>query len=108
MRWYAASVVAYVELMDGTQEEYRVWENVYLFRAEDADEARALAEKHGREACAGASDGLTLDDKPARLVFGGVRKLLSCAPNPFPFKPGASPEVETIENGVEATYSSFT
>ncbi|HYO53670.1 DUF4288 domain-containing protein [Archangium sp.] len=107
MPWYAASVIEYVELIDEPQEEYSVWENVYLFHADDADAAQALAEKHGHESSAGASEGMTFNGKPARLVFGGVRKLISCAPNPFPFKPGASPEVETIENGVEATYSSF-
>ncbi|WP_164018171.1 hypothetical protein [Pyxidicoccus trucidator] len=108
MPWYAASVIQYVELINEPQEEYSVWENVYLFHAVDLASAKTMAETHGREASAASSDGFTVDAKPARLVFGGVRKLLSCAPSPFPFRPGGSSDVEEITSGVEATYSSFT
>jgi hypothetical protein len=47
-------------------------------------------------------ESLTINGRPARLVFGGVRKLISCAAAPE--SPGPS-TAETIEDGVEATYS---
>jgi uncharacterized protein DUF4288 len=101
MPWYAAHVVLYHEFREGSQEEYPVMENVYLVHAANEDEALAKAEKRGRSACV-EDESLTVDGRPARLVFGGVRKLISCASAPE--SPGPS-TAEVIEDGVEATYS---
>jgi hypothetical protein len=101
MPWYAAHVVLYHEFREGPQEEYPVMENVYLVHAGTEDEAFAKAEKRGRSDCV-EDESLTVNGRPARLVFGGVRKLISCAAAPE--SPGPS-TVETIEDGVEATYS---
>jgi hypothetical protein len=101
MPWYAAHVVLYYELREGPQEEFSVMENVYLIHAGTDDEAFARAEKRGRSDCV-EDESLTVNGRSARLVFGGVRKLISCAASPE--KPGPS-TVETLEDGVEATYS---
>jgi hypothetical protein len=101
MSWYAAHVVLYFELREEPQEEYSIMENVYLIQAGTDDEAFARAEKRGRSECV-EDESLRVKDKPARLVFGGVRKLIACAANPE--KPGSS-TVEALEDGVEATYS---
>jgi hypothetical protein len=101
MPWYAAHVVLYHEFREGPQEEYPVMENVYLVHAPTEDEAFAKAEMHGRSACV-EDESLTIDGRPAWLVFGGVRKLISCASASG--SPGPS-EAETLEDGVEATYS---
>jgi hypothetical protein len=101
MPWYAAHVVLYFELREEPQEGYSVMENVYLVQAATDDEASARAEKRGRAACV-EDESLTVNGKPARLVFGGVRKLIACAVNPERSGPA---EVETLEDGVEATYS---
>lgn len=101
MPWYAAHVVLYHEYREGPQEEFPVMENVYLIHAATDDDASARAEHRGRSDCVD-DESLTINGRPARLVFGGVRKLISCATAPE--KPGPS-TVETLEDGVEATYS---
>ncbi|KFA92508.1 DUF4288 domain-containing protein [Archangium violaceum] len=94
MSWYAAHVVLYHEFREGPQEEFSVMENVYLIHAATDEEAFARAEKRGRSDCVEDDESLTVDGRPSRLVFGGVRKLISCAT-----------DTETLEDGVEATYS---
>ncbi len=101
MPWYAAHVVLYYEFRDGPQVEYPVMENIYLIHAGTDDEAFAKAEKRGRSDCT-EDESLSVKGRPARLVFGGVRKLISCIADPETLAP--SP-VETIEDGAEATYS---
>jgi hypothetical protein len=104
MIWYAASVILYTELKDEPQQEYPIWENVYLFRTQTPDEALVLAEQRAKLDCEASEEGFAFNDKPARLVYGGIRKLITCEPGPS--RPGPS-EAETLENGVEATYSSM-
>lgn len=101
MPWYAAHVVLYHELREGPQEEYPVMENVYLVHAVNEDEAFAKAERRGHSACV-EDESLTVEGRPARLVFGGVRKLISCA---TPTESSGPSTAEAIEDGVEATYS---
>jgi hypothetical protein len=94
MSWYAAHVVLYFEFREGPQDEFPVMENVYLIHAATEEEAFARAEKRGRSVCVEDDESLTVNGRPARLVFGGVRKLISC-----------DTDAETLEDGVEATYS---
>ncbi|HEX5748422.1 MAG TPA: DUF4288 domain-containing protein [Archangium sp.] len=94
MSWYAAHVVLYFEYREGPQDEFPVMENVYLIHAATDEAAFARAENRGRSDCAEDDESLTVNGRPARLVFGGVRKLISCAT-----------DAETLEDGVEATYS---
>ncbi len=100
--WYAASVVLFFRRKAGRQRSFPVWENVYLIKAGSHDEARQRAEALGR-ANAG-QDGIELNGKPVELVYGGVRKVVTCAANPA--LPGES-TVTKFHDGVEATYSSF-
>ncbi|XXF79109.1 DUF4288 domain-containing protein [Myxococcaceae bacterium GXIMD 01537] len=100
--WYAASVILYFRLKKGRQRHFPVWENVYLIKARGAAEARERAEALGRSET--AQEGIELNGKPAELVFGGVRKLVSCAADPS--VPGES-TVTKLYDGVEATYSTF-
>ncbi|WP_158502003.1 DUF4288 domain-containing protein [Vitiosangium sp. GDMCC 1.1324] len=103
MGWYAASAVMYFQLKNEPQDEFYIWENVYLLEAPNGAEARRKAEHFGKLE-EGDDDTLTLDGKPARLVFGGIRKLLTCAPAIG----GSSGDNDIIEDGVEATYNAFT
>jgi hypothetical protein len=104
MRWYAASVVMYFQLQNEPQSEFYIWENVYLVEAPDAASARVKAEALGRLE-EGDDDGtLTWNGKPARQVYGGIRKLLSCAPS----LTGRSADNSRLEDGMEATFSAFT
>ena len=104
MAWFAASVVMYFRLKDEPQDEFYLWENVYLVDADDGAQARAKAEVLGRLEEGDSSGSLTINGKPAESVFGGIRKIISCSP------PLLSPSVDSLslEDGMEATYSAFT
>ncbi|MBX3167598.1 MAG: DUF4288 domain-containing protein [Candidatus Eremiobacteraeota bacterium] len=73
------------------QEKFPLWENIHLIEAENSEEASAkslaLGKKHedlewGSSHC---------DDKPARMVFCGVRKLIEVME-------------DKLESGIELTY----
>lgn len=103
MGWYAASVVMYFELKDEPQDEFYIWENVYLIEAPNGAEARRKAEYFGKLE-EGNDDSLRWNDKPARQVFGGIRKILTCAAAIG----GTTADNDKIEDGVEATFNAFT
>ncbi|MGA2599283.1 MAG: hypothetical protein ABSH09_20100 [Bryobacteraceae bacterium] len=42
MAWYAAHVIMYMRFKDGNQDRYPVYENIYLFQTESAEEAQNL------------------------------------------------------------------
>jgi hypothetical protein len=103
MAWYAASVVMYFQLKDEPQDDFYIWENVYLIDAPDGAEARRKAEYFGRLE-EGDDDGtLTWNGRPAKQVYGGIRKLLTCAPS----LSSRTGDNGTIEDGTEATFSAF-
>ncbi len=94
MEWYAAHVVMYVEFKDGRQDCYPLWENIILIEAETAEAAQELAEERAREDEGDSEGSFFHDDRPARWVFGGVRKLVLCVDADQ--RPG---------HGTEVTYS---
>lgn len=77
MPWYAAHAILYFELTDGPQDRFQVYENVFLVWADTPTEgfkkARLLAQRDE-----GDDDGsLRVGPRPARRVFGGIRKLIT-------------------------------
>jgi hypothetical protein len=98
MPWYAAHAIVYFQFKEGPQDGYLVWENVYLVRAEDPQQAYALAEGYARADEGDSQGSLKIDDRPARLVFGGIRKLVTVSH----VGPG-----ETLASGDELTYSEY-
>lgn len=104
MGWYAASVVMYFQLKDEPQDEFYIWENVYLIEAPNGAEARRKAEYFGKLEEGDDDNSLRWNGKPARQVYGGIRKLLTC----YPAIGGHSADNEKVEDGMEATYNAFT
>lgn len=103
MGWYAASVVMYFQLKNEPQDEFYIWENVYLIEAPNGAEARRKAEDLGRLEEGDDDGSLRWNGKPARQVFGGIRKLLTCSPSLL----SRTGDNEKLEDGMEATYSAF-
>jgi len=103
--WFAGHVVLYFDEGRRGQATFVVWENVYLILARNSREAAKKAEKLGRADC--VEDGLTADGKPVRLVFGGVRKVISCAANPMANDGVLTSDVPVLYSGIEATFSKF-
>ncbi|MFN0064078.1 MAG: hypothetical protein ACKVPX_16340 [Myxococcaceae bacterium] len=102
-KWYAASIIIYFEFYARRRRPIPVWENVLLLRARTFSEARLKAARMGRLEEGPAEEALILFGEPARRVFGGIRKVLLCAPavkGPRRVSPG-------IEDGGEATFSTF-
>lgn len=100
---FCAHVVIWMKYKDGVQNEYPIWENVYLVKANTEDEAWEKAEKKGREECED-DDGLEVDGRPARWTYGGVRKLISVIDISF-FECKIH---ESMEDIIELTWSEFT
>ena len=98
MPWYAAHAVMFVQFKDGVQDHYPVWENILLIGAPDGDAAYELAIARAKEDEGDANSSFTWDDRPARWVYAGIRKLISVSHQ--------SPTDE-IGSGDELTYSEF-
>lgn len=75
--WFAAHIVMSLQLTSEEQHLFPVWENIVLIEAETRDEAGHKAKQIG-ETEQLVDDGSTLDGKPARWIYVGVRKIISC------------------------------
>jgi hypothetical protein len=95
--WYAAHVIMYYKFDKGPQEDFPILENIFVLDAPDSRAAHDEAERIGRSE--EVHSGLAVDDRPATLVFAGVRKVVECQ----------SPKgMGLLDHGTEATYSAFT
>lgn len=93
---YAAHIIMAIKYRDPPQDDIPCYENVVLIEAGSDDEAWDKAEQLGREDAAREDPSLRWDDRPARLEFAGVRKVIACQPRGL---------AERIESGAELTYS---
>jgi hypothetical protein len=76
--WFAAHIILYVKYTKHPQKTYPLWENVVLIKAQSEQEAFAKAEAHGQRMAGNEKRAFTWGGKPARWVFGGVRKVTAC------------------------------
>ena len=104
--WFAGHVVLYFDESRRGQATFVVWENIYLIFARTPREAAKKAEALGRAECV-EQGALKVDGKSARLAFGGVRKVVSCAANPIAKDGALTSHVPVLYSGVEATFSQF-
>ena len=97
--WYCAHAIFYFEFKYEEQDSYLVHENVYLIQAVDESSAMGKAIEIAKEnEDLNEDNHLELNEKPARYLFSGIRKLITVS--------NYDKENEnTIESGVEATYS---
>jgi hypothetical protein len=108
MAWFAAHAVMCLKCLDGKQEHFPVWENVLLIEAEDDDQAWSKANERGKEdETEGGTvmnrDGRTvprqtLDGRPARWEFAGIRKLIKVRHKGLE---------DDLRSGDEITFSEF-
>ena len=84
MPWFAAHAIIYLKCLDGAQDSYVVWENVYLIEAADRNQADQRArERASQETQAHDDPALpkcqahtTYGGRPARWEFAGIRKVV--------------------------------
>jgi hypothetical protein len=95
MKRFAAHAIIYVKYDDGNQNNYPVWEHVYLVNAVDFDtaevEAKTIVEGHLKVIAE-----LTCEGRPAHLTFVGIRKVIEI-----------NPPDNKLDHGIEITYSQF-
>ena len=70
MKYYGVEVILYVRFKDGSQPFYPVWVNIYVTAGVDREDAMQRAECYARTF---AGVEITCNDRPAELLFGGVR-----------------------------------
>ncbi len=75
MAWFAVHQIEYFKYRQGKQDVFPVYENIYLFEAENSDEAREKAENFFKEVNFDDKT-LTLEDKPAKSINAGIRKIV--------------------------------
>jgi hypothetical protein len=101
MIWYAAHIVMVQRFVDGAaQDEFGVYENVYLVCADTEEEAFGKAEAIGRSKATVGGDQ-TWCGRPTKWEYAGIRKLILCGTMT---ERGEGPPKE----GDEITYSQFT
>ena len=96
MPWYAAHAVMYFELTDGPQDRFQVHENVFLVEAATPKEGFAKAREFARRDEGDSSGSLRVGGRPARMVFGGIRKMMTVL---------HERSEEDVRDGDEITYS---
>lgn len=99
-KWFAAHIIMYVEFKQERQASIPVWENIVVVHADSENEAFSKAEGKGREGEGDDDGSFHWAGKPARWVFGGVRKLTLCQ-DPTK-RPGDGTEVSYIQMSVRS------
>ncbi|MCL2872764.1 MAG: DUF4288 domain-containing protein [Betaproteobacteria bacterium] len=101
MAWYVASVIMSIKKKEGKQKNLPVYENFVLVEGDDSDQALEKTIAIARNE-ASANGNMWLDGKPARMVFEGIRKLITIS-NPVDRDLDSSPPA----TGTELTYSQY-
>jgi hypothetical protein len=99
MNWYAASVVILFEYEDGDQNDFPVWENIYLIEAADDQTAMDKAVQYGKKDEGNDNGSLMVNGRKARRVFKGIRKLVSVV--------NLNANDDVPSDGAEITFSDF-
>jgi Domain of unknown function (DUF4288) len=88
--WYLSREIIYFEFADQTdQDEYQVWENLILIKAQSPEEAYQKAIKHGFD----SEEEVTIDGRKGRSKFKGLKTLV--------------PVYEDIEDGAEIEWLEY-
>ncbi|MFH0134222.1 hypothetical protein ACGLHS_28705 [Variovorax sp. VaC1] len=97
--WYAAHAIFYFEMIDSAQDSYLLHENVYIVSAPSDVDARVMAERVARSNEDLSGDGhLEVNERKAKYVFAGIRKVVSAQMIP-------GPDDAPLSTGREITYS---
>jgi hypothetical protein len=101
MTWFVASAIMSIKKKNGKQKNIPVYENFILIEASNSSHALEKAINISKNE-ASANCDLWLDEKPARMVFEGIRKLINIS-NPMNMDLDSTPPT----TGTELTYSQY-
>lgn len=101
MTWYTASIIMSIRTIEPTQTEIPVYENFVLIEGKTPEEALRKAVEIGENE-EKYNDDMTINDKPAKMVYEGIRKLINVS----------NPDQLDLDNdrpisGTELTYSQY-
>jgi hypothetical protein len=103
--WYAVHFILVIEHIKRKKRGPRciAYENVYLVQARSPAEARRKGERLGHGEVTN-DDTLQWNGSPARYVYGGIRKIISCSAH---FSRPGDGLVRVLRDGDEASYSMY-
>ena len=101
MTWYVASVIMSMRKKGRKRKKIPIYENFMLIEAENSDQALEKAVNIAKNEAA-VNDDLRLNGKPAKMVFEGIRKLITIS-NPVDRDLDSVPPT----TGTELTYSEY-
>lgn len=99
-KWYCASIIMMDEYKNHKQEDFPLWENLVLIKANTEKEALEKAKRIGK---IGETDFLgtyRVNNRPAQMRFVGIRDLLKCENEDF--QPSDGTEVFYSELSVKS------
>ncbi len=102
--WYAAHVITSFRQKNTKRKWINLWETIYLVNGKTPSQARKKAEKIGKDEAKAGSAHLTIDGKPGKMVFEGIRKLMEVM-NSYPMemseeRPNDGTDLTHLELGV--------
>jgi hypothetical protein len=92
MKWYVAHAIMLVRYKDGNQNNFPLWENMILLSGDESEDLFAKAAGIAQRDEGDSQGSYTCDDRPAEMVFAGIRKIIRC-------------RTDALEDGTELTYS---
>ncbi|WP_202759900.1 hypothetical protein [Delftia acidovorans] len=99
--WYCAHAIFYFEIIGEDQESYLVHENIYLIYSENEEILDAIADGVAISNQDLSTDGhLELDEKKARYIFAGIRKIIKTETMP-------ADKIMAASSGMELSYSIY-
>jgi hypothetical protein len=78
MRWYSVHALHFLEYKQGEQYDYLVWEHIYLIQAASFKHAEQKGKRRAQQDEGDSGGTLTLDNRPVRLRFAGIRAVVEC------------------------------
>jgi hypothetical protein len=95
--WYCAHAIHFFEYEDGNQSDYHVWEHLYLIEAATPSDAHLAGISRARQD--ETAEGHSINERPARLKFAGIRKVVECL--------DLDSTLDRPTHGTELSYSGF-
>lgn len=76
--WYTAHAVLVALFKSGSQNQFPVWENIYLIWARSDRDAFSKAEKKAKAEQGDSSGSFKWNGRPAEWKYKGIRQLTKC------------------------------
>jgi hypothetical protein len=76
--WYCVHALHVFEYLDGKQDDYLIWEHLYLIQASSPKDANRKGNARAHQDESRPDQGLMRNDRPARLRFAKIYKVVDC------------------------------